>query len=348
MRMNLQIVFVVLAVFALLTGLLVSCGDDDDDDNDDAVDDDDSAGDDDSGDDDDDIADDDDDDDDDDTVDVPQFVTVPAGEFDMGSQGGEIGRYVNEVYHNVILTKGFKIMRHELTQTQFADLMGFNLSKNTGDPDKLPVEKISWYDAAAYANKLSQLTKSTPCFDFLDIVCDDDTDGDTTDFCKDHGGIKDAVVSLNGVSSIYDCTGYRFLTEAEWEFAARGGQTTSYNNGEDSEVMVDECQTPYQLEAISWYCANSGFTTHNVGEKLANDVNIYDVHGNVSEWTWDWYELPSGDAIDPEGPIGGTERSMRGGSHDSGAYSVRSAVRSKIDPGDRHQWLGTRLAQSVQ
>ena len=108
---------------------------------------------------------------------------------------------------------------------------------------------------------------------------------------------------------------YRLPTEAEWEYAARAG-TTGSRYGE--------------LDEIAWHQANSGGSTHPVGQKQANAWGLHDMLGNVNEWTGDWYRrYPSGSVTDPQGPSTGSSRVLRGGSFSSGAKSVRSADRGQ-------------------
>ena len=131
---------------------------------------------------------------------------------------------------------------------------------------------------------------------------------------------------------------YRLPTEAEWEYAARAG-TTGARYGE--------------LDEIAWYGGNSGLKTHPVGEKRANAWGLYDMLGNVWEWTADWYgEYPSGAVSDPRGPGTGSDRVIRGGGSDPviryGARSVRSANRSRHSPAFGHGALGFRLVRTVE
>ena len=125
---------------------------------------------------------------------------------------------------------------------------------------------------------------------------------------------------------------YRLPTEAEWEYAARAG-TAGPHYGE--------------LEAIAWFGDNSGLETHPVGQKRANEWGLHDMLGNVWEWTADWRgEYPSSPVTDPQGPLAGTRRVVRGGSWSVGAKRVRSASRHSIPPGYRDDGIGFRLVKA--
>ena len=130
---------------------------------------------------------------------------------------------------------------------------------------------------------------------------------------------------------------YRLPTEAEWEYACRASSETKYCFGDDER----------QLEDYAWYSNNAGGKTHPVGEKQANAWGLYDVHGNVLEWVQDWYgPYSKAPQHDPSGPESGSGRVIRGGSWISDAEYCRSAFRGRIDPGDRDDDLGFRLART--
>jgi len=138
---------------------------------------------------------------------------------------------------------------------------------------------------------------------------------------------------------------YRLPTDAEWEYAARAGSTTAFANGVISELR---CGYDLNLDAMGWYCGNSGKRTHRVAGKKPNRWGLYDMHGNVWEWCQDWYEknYPSGSAIDPTGPSSGSYRVYRGGSWSNRARRCRSASRLRNEPGNRDNYLGFRLVLS--
>jgi formylglycine-generating enzyme required for sulfatase activity len=125
---------------------------------------------------------------------------------------------------------------------------------------------------------------------------------------------------------------YRLPTEAEWEYAARAGTTGPYAG---------------DLYAMAWYYPNSGRTTHPVGTKAPNAWGLYDMHGNVWEWTQDWYGGYSSSAVtDPVGPSSGSYRVHRGGSWIYDSQYCRSAFRYLNSPVYRIYELGLRLLRT--
>ena len=131
--------------------------------------------------------------------------------------------------------------------------------------------------------------------------------------------------------------GYRLPTEAEWEYAARAGTTSEYSFGDDEGI----------LGRYAWYSENSAGKTHPVGEKEPNKWGLYDMHGNVYEWTADRYgEYSLSPSSDPKGPERGSYRVARGGCWINGAAYCRSAYRGWIAPGRRYASVGFRLALS--
>jgi formylglycine-generating enzyme required for sulfatase activity len=129
---------------------------------------------------------------------------------------------------------------------------------------------------------------------------------------------------------------YRLLTETEWEYACRAGSATRYSFGDDEPP----------LRGYAWYSKNAGNKTHPVGEKLPNDWQLYDMHGNVWEWVQDWYGAYSKESQhNPSGPEQGSYRVIRGGCWFDDAGYCRSAYRRYWLPGYRYYSLGFRLAR---
>jgi formylglycine-generating enzyme required for sulfatase activity len=131
--------------------------------------------------------------------------------------------------------------------------------------------------------------------------------------------------------------GYSFAlpTEAEWEYAARGGNKTNTYTYSGSNYLSD----------VAWYADNSNSTTHAAGSKRANELGLYDMSGNVWEWCTDWYgSYSSSSQTDPRGPSSGSYRVLRGGSWYCSASNCRVAYRNFISPSRRFSSFGFRLA----
>ncbi len=246
------------------------------------------------------------------------FETVPPGDFMMGSPPGEVGRQPNEgPQHPVTFTRPLWVQAHEVTQAEWRALMGTSPSGFDGCDD-CPVEKVSWYGAAAYANARSAYEGLPACYRLRGC-----TEGLGRCAGTDFAGL--------------DCPGYRLPTEAEWEYAARAGSTGRYATGD----------TDAHLDALGWYAANSGSRTQPVGQKAANPWGLFDMHGNVSEWCHDAYGAYSADpATDPLGPPSGQGRVVRGGSFANSARYARSAFRNYRWPLGRVPFVGFRLVRA--
>ncbi|MCL2719954.1 MAG: SUMF1/EgtB/PvdO family nonheme iron enzyme [Treponema sp.] len=144
------------------------------------------------------------------------------------------------------------------------------------------------------------------------------------------------VYTINGSQVSWDrnANGYRLPTEAEWEYACRAGTTTPYNLGSF-------------INDIAWYADNSGRKTNPVGLKQANAWGLFDMHGNVAEWCWDWFADYTTVVIDPSGPASGQNRVHRGRSWNDTAESLRSANRGYAHPQNTSSFTGFRIVRNV-
>lgn len=164
---------------------------------------------------------------------------------------------------------------------------------------------------------------------------------DAVKFCNSISKMKglDTCYIFQADSVIWDQTkfGWRLPSEAEWEFACRAGTKTELSGNNIADDMV-------------WYNGNSGFNKHTVGTKKANDLNIYDMHGNVWEWCWDWFSedsYSSSISLNPKGPNSGLRRVLRGGAYSSGTSRIRSSNRTIDDGIDKiYSTVGFRIVRN--
>jgi formylglycine-generating enzyme required for sulfatase activity len=241
------------------------------------------------------------------------MVRIPGGTFTMGSPAGEPERDDNEVQHQVTVS-AFYMGKYEVTQREWREVMGNNPSNFKGD--NLPVEYVSWDDAVEYCNRRSQREGLTPAY------------------------------TINGMDVRWNrnASGYRLPTEAEWEYACRAGMTTPFSTGNNittSQANYDG-NYPYNNNAKGIYREK----TVNVGSFAPNGWGLYDMHGNVWEWCWDWYgDYMSGTQTNPAGPSTGAYRVLRGGSWYGLGRFLRSASRGYGAPALRGNVVGFRLAR---
>jgi len=184
----------------------------------------------------------------------------------------------------------FYIDKYEVTQEMFKKVELPNPSHFKGD--KNPVEMAAWVNAAVYCNERSLDEGLTPCYNEDTWECN------------------------------FDANGYRLPTEAEWEYAARGGSAEKYFFGSDAKVLRD-----YAI-----YNKNSSGKTSKAGSRKPNQYGLYDMYGNVAEWCNDIFSTDynkSSSLNDPKGPKTGEGRVLRGGSWMDSEESLTSSRRSR-------------------
>jgi sulfatase modifying factor 1 len=274
------------------------------------------------------------------TVDAPPFidmVAIPGGTFEMGDHAG-VGNSNEQPVHSVTLD-AFYMDKYEVSNTKFADFLN-NTTVTVGSggyvyqvggagqlicqlsnglthngsafvidagKDHHPAVYQTWYGAALYCNYLSTLDGRTPCYDETTFACD------------------------------FTADGFRLPTEAEWEYASRGGEHSPYY------------QYPWGSNSITSsdanYASNIGATV-DVGSYAANGYGLYDMAGNVWEWCNDWYDgsyYSNSPATNPTGPASGSIRVFRGGSWSYSAISLRCASRNFTHPTDNLHIIGFRV-----
>ena len=221
------------------------------------------------------------------------MVYVEGGTFQMGSNSNEAEDDEQPVH--TVRVDDFYISKYEVTQKRYKEVMGYNPSEFDGENN--PVDNVSWYDAVKFCNKLSRQEGLTPCYtiDGENVTCD------------------------------FSANGYRLPTEAEWEYAAKGGQQSKGYKYAGSD----------NIDEVAWYRDNSGDRTHPVGQKQPNELGIYDMSGNVWEWCWDWYSdsyYSNSLKDNPTGPSSGGRRVERGGVCSDYAGNCRTAFRYFSNP----------------
>jgi len=270
-----------------------------------------------------------------------KFRLIPPGEFLMGSTAGEIeeslkftgddtespARIRSEApQHKVALTQPFYLGTYEVIQKEYEAVMGTNPSWISGksqektvvvpnDTSTHPVERVSWNDAAEFCEKLSKKDNLKPFYFRAGAT----------------------ITLLNG-------NGYRLPTEAEWEFACRGGTTSQFWTGDQYE----------EVTRVAWTNGNSGGRSHPVGELQSNPLGLFDMTGNVWEWvqdSWDptyYGQIAQDLSVDPVGAtIADSGRVIRGGGFTYGPSFCRSSHRFVNQSAVLYGNCGFRIVVSV-
>ena len=247
------------------------------------------------------------------------MVFVDKGSFTMGDTWGG-GESDEKPTHKVTFTYDFYMGKYETTFDEydaFCEAMGRSKPSDNGwGRGKRPVINVSWWDAIAYCNWLSEKEKLPKAYD---------NNGNLLD--------KDGRITSDPSKVV----GYRLPTEAEWEYAARGGNKSNGYKYSGSDNVGD----------VAWYTSNSRSKTQEVGKKLPNELGLYDMSGNVWEWCSDWKGSYSSSAQTNPYNNSGSYRVLRGGSWNSIATRVRVALRGNSSPTYTYYGLGFRICRTV-
>jgi formylglycine-generating enzyme required for sulfatase activity len=257
------------------------------------------------------------------------FVLVKGGTFKNAKSTNYYGKSITIL--------AFYIGRCEITQREWIEVMENNPSHFKGD--NLPVETVSWYDCVEYCIKRSAKEGLKPYY-HVDKNNKDSNNQTIVDEIK-------WMVTINAGAN-----GYRLPTEAEWEYAASGGQMSkgySYSGGND-------------INKVAWYWVNSGDTnlagfwtwprvqenrdrTHPVGDRTPNELGLSDMSGNVREWCWDWYGDLDGNGVGPKESSTETGRVWRGGCWMGGDFCCESSFRGNFEASGKGPDQGVRVCR---
>lgn len=251
-----------------------------------------------------------------------KMVNVGGGIFVMGNKENY---EEDEIQENLISVDDFWIGNYEVTQMEWEMIMGNNPSRHKGD--LLPVDNISWYDAIEFCNKKSIKEELSTCY----IIDKNNKDPNNLNY-RDEIKWK--------VSCDFTKSGYRLPTEAEWEYAAKGGIKSMgyiYSGSND-------------LYEAAWFYQNSDKESHLIGQKISNELELYDMSGNVYEWCWDWFDVfgEIRNKVNPNGPVQGKYRVMRGGCMNNKEDECTSFNRTLKPAYENLSKYGLRLVRSVK
>jgi len=234
------------------------------------------------------------------------MVSIPSGSFQMGTNDTDDDHFEHSRPVHTVTLDGFQMSQTEITQAQYNAVMGNNPSYFTGD-DSRPVEYVTWYDAVAFCNKLSEVAGLEPCYNLSNFECD---------FTKN---------------------GFRLPTEAAWEYACRAGTTTRFYTG-DSESDLDRAAWYYTSEHTTHPV---GQKEPNAWGLYDMHNNVYEW---CNDWFSEYYTAES--QVNPTGPDSGSGRVLRGGDWGGGGcYLCHSARRVGDAPNTSYYNIGFRVVR---
>lgn len=228
-----------------------------------------------------------------------KMIHVEGGTFMMGANDGDLEAYGCERPAHQVTLSSYFIGETPVTHALWKAVMGSSPNKRS------LLDKVLFIKSFKGANRPVEMVSWDDCQEFIR--------------------------KLNEKTKLH----FRLPTEAEWEFAARGGnKSKGYKYAGSNNIY-----------SVAWFGENSGHETHPVAQKQPNELGVYDMSGNVWEWCKDWHgEYSNNSQTNPTGPEGGSNRVYRGGCWDFNARLCRVSYRSYTSPGIRNVFLGFRLA----
>ena len=240
------------------------------------------------------------------------WVDVEGGDFQMGSNNGS----TDEQPIHLVSLSSFKMSKYEITNEQYCIFLNDIACDGDGS-----FNGVTYMDIAANDCQISYINNIFRAKDTKD-------------------NFPAIFVSWDGAKAFSEWIGGRLPTEAEWEYAARGGKQAIETTYSGSNNVAE----------VAWYFSNSEEQTHEIGLRAPNELGIYDMSGNVWEWLSDWYQsdyYSISPQNNPQGPNTGIERMFRGGSWRSGPSYCRLAYRSNNIPSYTDDFIGFRVAISL-
>ncbi len=267
---------------------------------------------------------------------IPGFSYIPSGAFKMGLTGDLQTGGIPAAVHVVQLRHGFYMARKETIQKDWNRLMG-NHPSNFKSPHR-PVERVTWFDAVIYCNRLSIERNLKPCYY---------SDEKYYHIFEGTPPVRSGTVFWNRRAN-----GYRLPTEAEWEYACRAGSGKHYSWGNQwncANGMAENDTVASEDDCVRYYIRHKlqPDATAIAGSFPPNRFGLFDMHGNVAEWCWDWaanYDMRW--SVDPIGPKTGKYRIVRGGSWNDLAKNCASGARGIMEPGERDSMTGFRVCRN--